>query len=317
MGKTGRGSPPHKGSSELGTSAEQSVDVAAGALDAGADATLVDEHGLLPLHYACADFDASCAALLLKAGADVNLLDRKFVGNSGRPLHHAIWTLTNADLPGDDGQHFEVDSNWAPAVEEAAELFKVLHAHGADWSLEDHKQRRPAELLPPIKDAAAVVRDERLDFQLAYRSLVSRYDGELLRERHLAAKARTLVLVAASRCRREEFKTTCGPRSLGLLPLESMMSIFAFACPDVGLYSRWLLGWKECNEFRKLAMALAADELRLEALQNKMTSLEQFPDELITEMGEMDNHVQEARKSQWTTPHMKAGVQAKIDMLKS
>jgi len=286
-------------------------------LDAGADATLVDEFGLSALHFACADCDARCAALLLKAGADVNLLDRKFVGNSGRPLHHAIWTLTNADVPADDGQQFEVDSNWAPASEESAELFQVLHAHGADWSLEDHKQRRPAELLSPTKDATVAVRDERFELQFAYRSLVLHYDGELLRERQLAAKARTLVLVAALRGRREKVTTSCGLRALGLLPLEATMSIFAFACPDLGLYSRWLVGWTEWNHFRKLALALAADEHRLVALQSKLASEEGLPDELITEMGEMDNRVQEAHKVRWTTAHTKAGAQAKRDLLKS
>merc|ERR1712032_537632 len=107
------------------------------------------------------------------------------------------------------------------------------------------------------------------------------------------------VLVAALRCRKEELIATCGPRSLGLISLESLMSIFAFACPDIGLYSRWMLAWKESVMLRKLALALAADEHRLLALQNRMASLEEFSDELITEMGKMDNRVQEARKIRW------------------
>ena len=67
------------------------------------------------------------------------------------------------------------------------------------------------------------------------------------------------------------------------------------------------------RKFRQLVSVLAADEHRLLRLQNTVSLPEDFPDELITEM---DNHVQEARRHQWTAARASAGAQAKSDALR-
>jgi RNA polymerase sigma factor (sigma-70 family) len=92
--------------------------------------------GITALHWAASTGNQPLAALLLEAGADVNVLDH----NDGTPLHRAVhmgqtelvrWLLENGADPGIKSNHQQTDLHTA-VIRNRPEMAKLLLDYGSD-----------------------------------------------------------------------------------------------------------------------------------------------------------------------------------------
>jgi ankyrin repeat protein len=94
----------------------------------GVSVNETDNNGVTPLHRAVRFRSPAAVKILLESGADVNAVDTK---SKSTPLHRAV---TNTGAPATAGRG-----------QQAAEIARILLAHGADKRAKNKNGKTPAE----------------------------------------------------------------------------------------------------------------------------------------------------------------------------